>query len=61
MGLGECDVIYNEGSEPKGEIKRNKVSEMIDRGINASAGMIILNPNYRSTVKFGMDNKKCHL
>lgn len=58
VGLGECDVIYNEGSEPKGEIKRNKVSEMIDRGINASAGMIILNPNYRSTVKFGMDNKK---
>ena len=41
VGLGECDVIYNEGSEPKGEIKRNKVSEMIDRGINASAGMIV--------------------
>ncbi len=30
---------------------------MIDRGINASAGMLILNPNARSTVKFGMDNK----
>lgn len=58
VGLGECEVIYNEGSEPEGEIKRNKVSEMIDRGINASAGMIVLNPNARSTVKFGMDNKK---
>ncbi len=55
-GLGDCDVIYNEGSEPKGEIKRNKVAEMIDRGINASAGMLILNANARSTVKFGMDN-----
>ncbi|HBB59600.1 MAG TPA: precorrin-6B methylase, partial [Lachnospiraceae bacterium] len=32
--------------------------EMIDRGINASAGMIVLNPNARSTVKFGMDNRK---
>lgn len=58
VGLGECQVIYNEGSEPEGEIKINKVSEMIDRGINASAGMIILNPNARSTIKFGMDNKK---
>lgn len=58
VGLGDCEVIYNEGSDPVGEIKRNKVSEMIDRGINASAGMIVLNPNARSTIKFGMDNKK---
>ncbi len=58
VGLGDCEVVYNEGSEPAGEIKRNKVSEMIDRGINASAGMIVLNPNARSTIKFGMDNKR---
>lgn len=58
VGLGDCEVVYNEGSEPSGEIKKNRVSEMIDRGINASAGMIILNPNARSTIKFGMDNKK---
>ena len=57
VGLGECEVIYNEGSEPAGPIKRDKVSAMIDRGINASAGMIVLNPQARSTVKFGMDNK----
>lgn len=56
-GLGECKVIYNEGSEPTGEIKEDFVSNMIDRGINASAGMLILNPNARSTMKFGMDNK----
>lgn len=55
-GLGDCTVIYNEGSEPSGEIKQNLVSEMIDRGINASAGMLILNPKARSTFKFGMDN-----
>ena len=56
-GLGECEVIYNEGSEPSGKIKRDKVYDMIDRGINASAGMIILNPNARNTDKFGMDNQ----
>ncbi len=55
-GLGECKVIYNEGSDPVGPIKENYVSEMIDRGINASAGMLIMNPNARSTMKFGMDN-----
>jgi precorrin-6Y C5,15-methyltransferase (decarboxylating) len=55
-GLGECTVIYNEGSDPAGPIKRDKVSNMIDRGINASAGMLILNPNARSIIKFGMDN-----
>ena len=58
VGLGDCEVIYNEGSEPVGEIKRDKISAMIDRGINASAGMIILNPSARSTIKFGMDNTK---
>lgn len=58
VGLGDCEVIYNEGSDPVGPIKRDKVSAMIDRGINASAGMIVLNPNARSTIKFGMDNKK---
>ncbi len=56
VGLGECEIVYNEGSEPEGPIKRNKVNEMIDRGINASAGMIVLNPNARNTLRFGMDN-----
>ena len=55
-GLGECTVIYNEGSDPVGPIKQDFVANMIDRGINASAGMIILNPNARASVKFGMDN-----
>ena len=55
-GLGECLVIYNEGSEPEGEIKQNKVYDMINRGINASAGMLIINPHARNTIKFGMSN-----
>ena len=57
-GLGECTVIYNEGSEPAGPIKKNRVSEMIDRGINASAGMLVLNPDARSAYKFGIDNSR---
>lgn len=55
-GLQDCTVIYNEGSEPEGPIKQSKVSDMLDRGINASAGMLILNEHARSTIKFGMDN-----
>ena len=55
-GLGECEVWYNEGSEPSGPILHKPVKQMIDRGINASAGMMILNPNARSTMKVGMDN-----
>ena len=57
-GLGECTVVYNEGSEPSGPICRSKVYDMIgQRGINASAAMLLLNPNARSTFKFGMDNQ----
>lgn len=56
-GLGDCTVVYNDGSEPTGPIRTDKVSHMIDRGINASAGMLIMNPNARSTIKFGMDNR----
>ena len=56
VGLGECDVWYNVGSEPEGPICHNKVKEMIDRGINTSAAMLILNPNARSTYKIGMRN-----
>ncbi len=56
VGLGECDVWYNEGSEPSGEIRHNKVKEMINRGINASAAMIIMNPDARGTYKIGMKN-----
>ena len=56
-GLGECTVVYNEGSDPSGPIKENKVYDMINRGINASAGMLIVNPKARNTYKFGMDNQ----
>lgn len=55
-GLGECEVWYNEGSEPVGEMKHDKVKDMINHGINASAGMLIVNPDARNTYKIGMDN-----
>ena len=56
VGLGECEVWYNIGSEPSGPIMHNKIKEMINRGINASAAMLILNPNARNTYKIGMKN-----
>ncbi|MBQ2626837.1 MAG: precorrin-6B methylase [Eubacterium sp.] len=55
-GLGECEVWYNEGSDPSGPIKHDLLKDMIDRGINASAGMLIFNENARNTYKIGMDN-----
>ncbi|MGN1277180.1 MAG: Precorrin-6B methylase 2 [Floccifex sp.] len=56
VGLGHCDVYYNEGSNPSGEIKKDKLEDMINRGINASAGMLIVNEKARNTYKIGMDN-----
>lgn len=56
-GLGECEVWYNEGSDPSGAILHKPVKEMIDRGIHASAGMLILNPNARNTAKIGLSNE----
>ena len=56
VGLGECDVWYNEGSEPSGQIKNDKIKNMINRGINASAAMLIINPNAMNTYKIGMKN-----
>lgn len=56
-GLGESEVWYNEGSDPEGEIYHKKIKDMIDRGINASAGMLIINPNARNTAKIGLSNE----
>lgn len=56
--LGDCDIWYNEGSEPSGEIKHNKISYMIDRGINASAAMLILNPGAATNYQVGIENSR---
>ncbi len=57
-GLGECEVWYNEGSDPSGDILHNQIKDMINRGINASAGMLILNPNARNSTRIGLSNEK---
>ncbi|HPF21238.1 MAG TPA: precorrin-6B methylase [Syntrophomonas sp.] len=56
--LGDCEIWYNEGSEPSGEIKHNKVSDMINRGINASAAMLILNPDAATNYQVGLENSR---
>ena len=56
VGLGDCEVWYNEGSEPSGPIKHDFIKDMINRGINASAAMMIINRNACNTYKIGMKN-----
>lgn len=56
--LGDCVIWYNEGSDPSGPIKHDKVSDMINRGINASAAMLILNPNAKANNQIGMENSR---
>lgn len=56
--LGDCVIWYNEGSDPAGEIKHHKVADMINRGINASAAMLVLNPNAAANNHIGMDNSR---
>ena len=55
-GLGDCTVWYNEGSEPAGPMKHNLLSEMIDRGVNVSAAMLINNPRAHTGYRIGLDN-----
>jgi precorrin-6B methylase 2 len=56
--LGDCEIWYNEGSDPSGEMKHDKVADMINRGINASAAMLVLNPNVTTNYQVGMDNSR---
>ncbi len=55
-GMGDCEVWYNEGSEPQGPMKHNLLSEMIDRGVNVSAAMLINNPHACTAYRTGIDN-----
>lgn len=56
--LGDCVIWYNEGSDPIGEIKHDRVADMINRGINYSAAMLILNPNAATNYQIGMENSR---
>lgn len=55
-GMGDCEIWYNEGSNPEGPMKHNLLSEMIDRGVNVSAAMLIKNPRAHTAYRIGLDN-----
>ena len=55
-GMGDCEIWYNEGSDPSGPMKHNLLSEMIDRGVNVSAAMLINNHNAHTAYRIGLDN-----
>lgn len=56
--LGDCIIWYNEGSDPSGPMKHDKVADMINRGINASAAMLILNPGAVTNYQVGIENSR---
>ncbi|NMC27653.1 MAG: precorrin-6B methylase [Syntrophomonadaceae bacterium] len=56
--LGDCVIWYNEGSDPSGPMKHDKVADMINRGINASAAMLILNPGAVTNYQVGIENSR---
>ncbi|WP_054693008.1 hypothetical protein [Syntrophomonas palmitatica] len=56
--LGDCIIWYNEGSEPSGEMKHDRVADMINRGINASAAMLVINPNAATNAQIGIENSR---
>lgn len=56
--LGDCEIWYNEGSDPSGPIKHDIVADMINRGINASAAMLIMNPNAATNIPIGIENSR---
>ena len=56
--LGDCEIWYNEGAEPSGKIKHDRLSDMINRGINASAAMLIINPRAATNYQIGMENSR---
>lgn len=56
--LGDCEIWYNEGSDPSGPIKHDRVADMIHRGINASAAMLVINPNAAVNIPIGIENSR---
>lgn len=57
-GLGDCDVWLKEGLDPEGEVTCAKVSSYIDRGIDGPAVMLIVNEQWDSAYKIGLQNRR---
>ena len=55
LELGDCDIWYNEDQIHRPHQARQGF-DMINRGINASAAMLILNPNAATNYHIGMEN-----
>lgn len=56
-GLGDCDVWLKEGLDPEGDVTCAKVSSLIDRGIDGPAVMLIVNDQWDSAYKIGLQNR----
>ena len=55
-GLGDCDIWFKTGLEPKGIVNISKVSDMIDREISEPSVMLIVNTNASRSYQRGIQN-----
>ncbi len=56
-GFGEYDLWYGAGTEPGGELKNDKIKNVINQKINGPTVIFIVNEKTRESVRFGMKNE----
>lgn len=56
-GFGEYDLWYGAGTEPDGELKNDKIKNVINQKINGPTVIFIVNEKTRESVRFGMKNE----
>lgn len=57
-GLGKCRVWLKEGLDPAGEVECVRISDLIDRGIDGPAVMLVENEQADSAYKIGLQNQR---
>ncbi len=55
-GLGNCDLWFKSGLEPKGNVNICKIADMIDQEITGPSVMLIVNSNATSSYRRGIQN-----
>jgi len=56
-GLGEYDVWYGSGTSPDGEIKSDKIKNLVKKKIEDPTVLFLLNENTRESYRIGIKNE----
>ena len=56
-GLGDCEVWYETGLEPSGNLKNCKVKDMIGNGIMEPTVLLVVNENAKESYRIGIKNE----